>query len=69
MTVCCPGPMKSEKNEIRHVYGNCEIVAEKGKDDKKRQDPNRIVKIINIAIQNNLTEAWIAKQPILFLGT
>lgn len=71
VTICCPGPIATGNDgKPRSVYGASGRVdhAETSAGGKKRLDPAAAAAWIGSAAYHGLDEAWISRQPVLFLS-
>lgn len=72
VTICCPGPIATGNDgKPRTVYGASGAVqqAETAAAALKRLDPAATAAWIGAAAYHGLDEAWISRQPVLFLST
>ena len=71
VTICCPGPIATGNDgKPRGVYGASGLVqqVETSAAAKKRLDPAATAAWIGAAAYHGLDEAWISRQPVLFLS-
>ncbi|XP_065836252.1 dehydrogenase/reductase SDR family member 7-like [Oscarella lobularis] len=68
VTIVCPGPVVSEgaASAITHVVG--ESVGSTNVDDSQKMSTARCAHLIVTAIDHQLSEAWIARNPVLFFS-
>lgn len=72
VTVACPGPAATgEDDKPRKVYNATGLVTKPSSNSKSKQrmKPSRVAELIGKAAYHRVHECWIAKHPVLALGT